>query len=74
MDLIVILGLIATFVLSVSAIAYLELRPRRVVLELRWAHFAAMRGWWTSAYGLGRAAAPLSARRELVSRLFAFLR
>lgn len=48
--------------------------PRRVVLELRWAHFAAMRGWWTSAYGLGRAAAPLSARRELVSRLFAFLR
>ncbi len=33
MELIIVLSLIATFVLSVSAIAYLELRPRRVVLE-----------------------------------------
>ncbi len=33
MELIIILTLIATFVLSVSAMAYLELRPRRAVLE-----------------------------------------
>jgi hypothetical protein len=43
-------------------------RDSRIVLELQWADFAAMREWWTSAYRDSRT--PLRAkRRRLVRRL-----